>query len=170
MALLSSVGLHTLVMSDAPFLTVDNVSKRSAPTLSMGERLAKRLGADVEARPVRALDQVSLEIAKGETLGIVGEGGSGKKTLGRLIAGILVPIEGTVQLDGTPVMWEGRKTTTREQTVFRDPFASLDPRMKVGDAVAEGPIAHGLIARHAAPAYVRGWFEQVGLDAGFANR
>ena len=157
-------------MNASPFLAVDKASKRFVPTLSMGERLAKQLGAAVETRPVRALDQVSLEIAKGETLGIVGESGCGKSTLGRLIAGILPPTEGSVHLDGKPVMQDGRKMTTRVQTVFQDPFASLDPRMKVGDAVAEGPIAHGLISRDAASAHVRDWFERVGLDAAFADR
>ncbi len=157
-------------MTGDPFLIVENASKRFTPELSMGERLAKLLGAEVETRPVRALDQVSLEVARGETLGVVGESGCGKSTLGRLIAGILPPTEGTVQLDDKAVMAGGRKATTRVQTVFQDPFASLDPRMKVGDAVAEGPIIHGLIARSEAPAYVRDWFERVGLDNAFADR
>ncbi len=157
-------------MSGGPFLTVENASKRFMPELSIGERLAKQLGAAVETRPVQALDRVSLEIASGETLGIVGESGCGKSTLGRLIAGILPPSEGEVRLDGQPVMQGGRKATTRVQTVFQDPFASLDPRMKVGDAVAEGPIIHGLIAQGAASAYVRDWFERVGLDAAFTDR
>ena len=157
-------------MSGAPFLTVENASKRFTPELSMGERLAKQLGAMVETRPVQALDRVSLEVASGETLGIVGESGCGKTTLGRLIAGILPPTEGEVRLDGKPVMQDGRKATTRVQTVFQDPFASLDPRMKVGDAVAEGPIVHGLIPRGTAAAYVRDWFERVGLDGDFAER
>jgi peptide/nickel transport system ATP-binding protein len=75
-----------------------------------------------------------------------------------------------VHLDGMPVMQGGRKTTTRVQTVFQDSFASLDPRMKVGDAEAEGPIAHGLVSRDAALAYVRNWFQRVGLDVGFPDR
>jgi peptide/nickel transport system ATP-binding protein len=75
-----------------------------------------------------------------------------------------------VLLDGKPVMVNGRKTTTRIQTVFQDPFASLDPRMKVGEAVAEGPIAHGLVSRAGAPTYVRDWFARVGLDPAMADR
>jgi peptide/nickel transport system ATP-binding protein len=73
-------------------------------------------------------------------------------------------------IEGAPVMDGGRKVTTRVQTVFQDPFASLDPRMKVGNAVAEGPVAHGLTARAGARAYVAEWFERVGLDPDWVDR
>ena len=152
------------------FLTIDNVSRLFGPNLTLGEKIAARLGADVETRSVRAVSDVSLEIRKGETLGLVGESGCGKSTLGRLIAGILPPTTGTVSLEGAPVMEGGGKVTTRVQTVFQDPFASLDPRMKVGDTVAEGPIAHGLTTRSEARGYVAGWFERVGLDPVWVDR
>jgi oligopeptide/dipeptide ABC transporter ATP-binding protein len=119
---------------------------------------------------VRAVDDVSLTIARGETLGLVGESGSGKSTLGRMVAGILVPSSGTVTLDGAPVMRRGRKVTTRIQTVFQDPFASLDPRMRVGATVAEGPLAHGRVTRAEAATFARGWLKTVGLDPDQAER
>lgn len=152
------------------FLTIDNVSRLFGPNLTLGEKIAARLGADVETRSVRAVSDVSLTIRKGETLGLVGESGCGKSTLGRLIAGILPPTTGTVSLEGAPVMQGGTKVTTRVQTVFQDPFASLDPRMKVGDTVSEGPISHGLTTKSEARSYVAGWFQRVGLDPVWVDR
>ncbi|MCP5154616.1 MAG: ABC transporter ATP-binding protein [Ectothiorhodospiraceae bacterium] len=154
----------------APFLLLDAVVHRFEPRTSLGDRVAGWLGVPVDRRPVRAVDGVSLGIARGETLGLVGESGCGKSTLGRVAAGILAPTAGTVRLDGAPVMTQGRKVTTRIQTVFQDPFASLDPRMRVGDIVAEGPIAHRLVSEDAAREYVVGWLERVGLDAGCIDR
>jgi len=152
------------------FLSIDNVSRLFGPKLSTGERIAARLGAKVETRSVRAVSEVTLNVRKGETLGLVGESGCGKSTLGRLIAGILPPSAGTVTIDGAPVMIRGKKVTTRVQTVFQDPFASLDPRMKVGETVAEGPIAHGLTTRANSKNYVAEWFERVGLDPVWVDR
>ena len=152
------------------FLTIDGVSKAFRPNLTLGEKIAARLGSGVETRPLQAVDRVSLEIAEGETLGLVGESGCGKSTLGRIAAGIQPPDAGSVLLDGSAVMEGETKVTTRVQTVFQDPFASLDPRMKVGDAVAEGPIAHGLTTRAQARGYVADWFARVGFDPGLADR
>ena len=152
---------------------VAEVSKRFAPTLSLGDRIAARLGWDVETRSVFAVDRVSLDLAGGEVLGLVGESGCGKSTLGRMIAGIMEPSQGRIEVGGAPVMTEAgtpRKTTTRVQMVFQDPFASLNPRMRIDEAIAEGPMAHGLVPRREAADYVRSWLAAVGLDAGFASR
>lgn len=152
------------------FLSIDNVSRLFGPNLSTGEKIAAKLGGNVETRSVRAVSDVTLNVRKGETLGLVGESGCGKSTLGRVIAGILPPTTGTVAIDGAPVMINGTKVTTRVQTVFQDPFASLDPRMKVGDTVSEGPIAHRLTTKSQARSYVAGWFERVGLDPDWVDR
>ena len=152
------------------FFRIDAVSRSFAPEITLGDRIAAKLGARVETRSLQAVNGVTLELAKGETLGLVGESGCGKSTLGRVAAGILPPSSGTVALEGQPVLLNGRKATTRIQTVFQDPFASLDPRMKVGETVAEGPIAHGLVSRTNASAYVAEWFTRVGLDPAFAGR
>ncbi|WP_282606732.1 ABC transporter ATP-binding protein [Pelagibius sp. Alg239-R121] len=152
------------------FLSLDAIIKRFSPSLSVGDQIAARLGAKVETRSVHAVDDVSLSILRGETLGLVGESGCGKSTLGRIAAGILPATSGTASLGGEAVMINGRKTTTEVQTVFQDPFASLDPRMPIGDIIAEGPITHNLITRSDAKSYVGGWLERVGLDAGFAER
>jgi oligopeptide/dipeptide ABC transporter ATP-binding protein len=154
-------------------ISVANVSKRFTPALSIGERIAARFGAVIETRTVHAVDNVSLHIVKGEVLGLVGESGCGKSTLGRMIAGILPPTEGAATLDTEPVMGRARrpvKVTTRVQMVFQDPFASLDPRMRIGDIIAEGPIAHGFVAKAGAAAYVDTWLTAVGLAADAADR
>ncbi|MET0605363.1 MAG: oligopeptide/dipeptide ABC transporter ATP-binding protein [Beijerinckiaceae bacterium] len=157
----------------AAFLSVDRATKIFRPRVSLGERIAARFGAPVETRPVHAVDRVSLTIERGETLGLVGESGCGKSTLGRMISGIYSPTSGVVRLDGQPVMRGGRepqKVTTRVQTIFQDPFSSLDPRMRIGDTIAEGPISHGLTTRAGAVAYAREWLATVGLDPDFATR
>jgi oligopeptide/dipeptide ABC transporter ATP-binding protein len=152
---------------------VREVSKLFAPRLAFGAKIAAGLGSAIETRTVHALDRVSLTIRPGEAVGLVGESGCGKSTLGRVIAGILTPTSGQVRIADEPVMSGGRrpvKRTTRVQMVFQDPFASLDPRMRVGHTIVEGPIAHGLVSRAGASAYVSQWLEAVGLDADFANR
>jgi oligopeptide/dipeptide ABC transporter ATP-binding protein len=156
--------------SSSPFLELVSVSREFKPSVSTGDRIAAKLGVAIEMRSVKAVDNVSLRLVRGETLGLVGESGCGKSTLGRMAAGILSPSYGQVLLDGRPIIERGIKNTTKVQTVFQDPFASLDPRMKVGKAVGEGPIAHGLVSRVKAVDYVAEWFEQVGLDTSFINR
>jgi len=156
-----------------PFIAVDSVSKRFDPRVSLGERIAGALGADVDKRTVHAVDDVSLDIARGEILGLVGESGCGKSTLARMIAGILPPTSGTIRVGGEPVMSAGRhprKRTTRVQMVFQDPYASLDPRMRVQEIVAEGPLVHRLVARSDATGYVSDWLGKVGLEPDAAKR
>jgi peptide/nickel transport system ATP-binding protein len=149
---------------------VEDVSKLFAPRLTFGERIAASLGSAIETRTVHALDRVSLSIRPGEVMGLVGESGCGKSTLGRVISGILPPTSGTARIAGEPVMIGGRKRTTRVQMVFQDPFASLDPRMRVGQTIAEGPVAHGLVGRNGTASYVGKWLDAVGLDPDFASR
>ncbi len=158
-------------MTDRPILELVDVSKRFEPRLSLGDRIASKLGGQVEMRAVRAVTSVNLAIAKGETVGLVGESGCGKSTLGRMAAGIMKPSGGTVRLDGATMMSpSGVKLTTRVQTVFQDPFASLNPRIPIGDILAEGPVAHGIVTRPEAKAYVAEWLAHVGLDPDYAER
>ncbi|WP_425087632.1 ABC transporter ATP-binding protein [Stappia sp.] len=156
-------------MSDA-FITIEDVYKRFAPRVTLTDKIVAKLGAKVDMRPVRAVDGVTLRVERGKTLGLVGESGCGKSTLGRMIAGIMEPTSGEVRLDGEPVMKDGKKAGTRIQTIFQDPFASLDPRMRVGDIIAEGPIAHGLTTKANAKAYVADFLERAGLDGSFVDR
>jgi ABC-type glutathione transport system ATPase component len=100
---------------------------------------------------VRAVDEVSLDIHTGETLGLVGESGSGKSTLGRLILRLIEPTSGTVRLEGRDLLsasrGEMRRLRRDLQIIFQDPFASLDPRFRVEDIIAEPLIIHGNAAQ-----------------------
>jgi oligopeptide/dipeptide ABC transporter ATP-binding protein len=125
--------------------------------------------------PVRAVDGVDLDIRRGETLGLVGESGCGKSTLGNALLRLVEPTAGTVELDGTELTGLGRRRMRamrrRAVMVFQDPYASLDPRRSVGDAVAEPLVVHGL---HGGPASrrrrVAELLELVGIPAGAAER
>jgi ABC-type oligopeptide transport system ATPase subunit len=100
------------------------------------------------AKNVRAVDDVSLDIHAGETLGLVGESGSGKSTLGRLILRLIEPTSGTILLEGRNLLKVPRAEMQRLrcdlQIIFQDPFASLDPRFRVEDIIAEPLIIHGM--------------------------
>ncbi|RXT53724.1 ABC transporter ATP-binding protein [Bosea sp. Tri-44] len=157
----------------AAYFVADRVSKRFETRPGVLRGFGVKLGLVQPPPAVMAVDEVSLTVPRGEALGLVGESGSGKSTLGRMAAGIYAPSSGTVRFEGWPVMSEGqeaRKLTTRIQTIFQDPFASLDPRMRIGDGIAEGPLAHSLVGKAGARDYVRDWLAAVGLDPAFADR
>jgi len=150
-------------------LSVRAVSRRFVRRLDTVEKLAARLGASLREQVVHAVDRVSFEVADGEVVGLVGESGCGKSTLGRVIAGLHPPTEGEVLLAGERVdLRPGRRPPI--QMIFQDPFASLNPRMRVGDAIAEAPLAHGLVSRADAVEHVAALLRRVGLDPAYARR
>jgi peptide/nickel transport system ATP-binding protein len=101
-----------------------------------------------QSRSVQAAKEVSFDIFQGETLGLVGESGSGKSSIARLIMRLIEPDRGTVRLGDTDLTQINgkalREQRRRIQMVFQDPFASLNPRRKVGNIITDGPIAHGV--------------------------
>jgi peptide/nickel transport system ATP-binding protein len=133
------------------------------------ERVARRFGARVEEHTVHAVDRVSLEVRAGEVVGLVGESGCGKSTLGRLACGLHVPTEGDVVFKNQKLRI-GAGVRPAIQMIFQDPYASLNPRMRVQDIVGEAAMVHGLVEKKGMPDYVAGLLRRVGLDASFARR
>ncbi|MBU6437739.1 MAG: ATP-binding cassette domain-containing protein [Betaproteobacteria bacterium] len=140
----------------------------SAPWLN---RVLERRGRTL----LHAVDGVSFDIPRGQTLALVGESGCGKSTVARLLVGLYAPSRGTVVYDGHDVhadlkKAEGRVLRQRMQMIFQDPYASLNPRWTVGDIVAEPLREHRLVqGRDAVRARVGELLEQVGLAAGDAE-
>ena len=127
-----------------------------------------------QAGTVRAVDGVSFDIAQGETLGVVGESGCGKTTMGRCVLRLIEPTGGEIRFDGTDVRaldaGDLRRLRRKMQIVFQDPFSSLNPRMTVGAIVREGLTIHRLAEGAQADARVRQLLDEVGLRAEYASR
>jgi len=150
-----------------PLLEVREVSRRFVKRLDLAARIARRLGADVCEEVVQAVDRVSLTVERGEVVGLVGESGCGKSTLGRMIAGILAPSGGDIRYRGRSILEGGagaREAALKIQMIFQDPFASLNPRMRVRDIVGEAPLVHGLVERAGLDDYLDRILERCGLD------
>ena len=161
-------------MNAGPMLELRDITRRFEKKLDFAGRIAQRLGAPVREEIVHAVDRVNLTVRKGEVVGLVGESGCGKSTLGRMVAGILPPTEGTILRDGRDIKAltgaEARQMKLRTQMIFQDPYASLNPRMRVQDIVGEAPRVHGLLDGAAFDDYVDEQMRRAGLDPGFKRR
>ena len=164
MTLVRATGLSKHFAAKLPW------PKDAAPLHVRAWRAVTRMPA-----AVRAVEAVDLEIAAGETLGLVGESGCGKSTLGRALLRLVEPTAGTIAFDGQDLTHLGqrelRPLRRRMQMIFQDPYASLNPRMTIGDAIAEPLIIHGLATTAAARTErVAALLATVGLRADAARR
>jgi peptide/nickel transport system ATP-binding protein len=155
-------------------LELSGVSKRFVKPLDLPSRMANLLGARLRAEVVHAVDHVDLAIAEREVVGLVGESGCGKSTLGRIAVGMLPPTEGERRWRGAVLPQRppaaARQQQLRMQMIFQDPYASLNPRMRVLDIVGEAPVAHGLIAAQQQVEYVGLQLNRVGMDPTLMRR
>ena len=157
-----------------PLLELREVSKRFVKSLDAAEKLANLLGAGRREVVVHAVDGVSLNIAKGEVVGLVGESGCGKSTLGRVVAGIHEASDGQMLYRGKELAQmspeEVRDVALKVQMIFQDPMSALNPRMRVGEIVGEASRYHKIVPRGELDAYLDDLLERVGLDPSYKKR
>ena len=157
-----------------PLIELDNVTKRFVKTLDLAAKVANLLGAHIREEVVQAVDRVNLRVDTGEVVGLVGESGCGKSTIGRIVAGTLKPSDGTVLYRKQDVARlpadEGRQVALKVQMIFQDPMASLNPRMRVREIIGEAPRIHGLVGAAEVDAYVDDILQRVGLDPSYKRR
>ncbi|MBW4984941.1 ATP-binding cassette domain-containing protein [Mameliella sp. CS4] len=155
-------------------LSLQDISQTYVSSPDLAERIANLAGASYHETRVRAVNGVSLEVAEGEVLGLVGESGCGKSTLGRMVVGVESPSGGALSWRGVALeqmtAQQRRAWALEVQMIFQDPFASLNPRMRVEQIVGEAAVIHGLIRRAERRDYVANLLTRVGLNTDVMTR
>lgn len=158
-----------------PLIELSRVSKRFGERkLSLFERSLERVGLAKPPAITRAVDHVDLLVRPGEVVGLVGESGCGKSTLGRIAAGLLTPSDGEVRVNGLRHAEmnsaQAHAARLQVQMIFQDPYASLNPRLRVDEIVGEAARIHGLVDNAEFDDYVSAQLERAGLDPALRQR
>lgn len=152
-----------------PLVETIGLTKQFAAAGSLSDRLLRR-----PARVVTAVDHVDLQIPRGQVMALVGESGCGKSTLSRCLLRLIEPTAGAIRFDGRDIVALDaeamRRLRPKMQIIFQDPFASLNPRMTVGQALSEVLAVHHICAKEEIPPRVAELLEMVGLPATMSDR
>ena len=148
-----------------PTSAPDTAAKDDAAVAIECEKLSKTFAE------TQAVCDVTLAVRSGETLGLVGSSGCGKTTLLRMLSGLETPSSGEIFVGGSAAAFDRSREMRRQvQMVFQDPFSALNPRLRISDAICEGAIVHGLVARRDSGEFAARWLLRVGLSPDVAGR
>ena len=156
----------------APLLEIRGLSRDFVQPSSVLASLARRVSPHPRwrARAVHAVNDLSLTLAPGQAMGLVGESGCGKSTVARMVAGLIAPTRGEILFRGRPMAALTRAEQLKIQMVFQDPYSSLNPRMRLGEQLAEAVRVHDIAPRADADSYLRQVFADCGIDPVLAER